>query len=194
MILREEECAPNACVQIFCMTIHIISAHAVSLNISGLSKKADGLTYQSTNWENSEQRGIWINYTQNNLMISNLSANKEGALNIITHFFFYYRVLIKIMSLLLNFRLHHVHKKPPRLHMQKQQNHVRKEKCLGNTDLMFAAVFVASPGNAVVWESQHKCQKSQTIRCGETEGHRGNSWVAMTYCIDIYNSNLSWGP
>lgn len=42
MILREKECALNACVQIFCMTIHIISVHAVSLNISGFSKKADG--------------------------------------------------------------------------------------------------------------------------------------------------------
>lgn len=192
MILREKECALNACVQIFCMTIHIISAHAVSLNISGLSKKADGPTYQSTN---SEQKCIWINYTQNNLMISNLFANKERALNVIIHFFSpYYRVLIKIMSLSLNSKLYHVHKKPPRLHMQKQQNHVRKEKCLGKTDLMFAAVFLANPGNEVVRESQHKCQKSQTIRCSETEGHRGNSWVAMTYCIDIYNTNLSRGP
>lgn len=42
MILREKECALNACVQIFCMTVHIISVHAVSLNISDFSKKADG--------------------------------------------------------------------------------------------------------------------------------------------------------
>lgn len=45
MILREEECALNACVQIFCMTIHIVSVLAVSLNISRLSKKADGLVF-----------------------------------------------------------------------------------------------------------------------------------------------------
>lgn len=42
MILREKECALNACVQIFCMTIQFISVQAVSLNISGFSKKADG--------------------------------------------------------------------------------------------------------------------------------------------------------
>lgn len=45
MILREKECALNACVQIFCMTIHIISVLAVSLNVSRLSKKADGLVF-----------------------------------------------------------------------------------------------------------------------------------------------------
>lgn len=42
MILREKECALNACVQIFCMTIHIVSVHAVSLNISGFIKKVNG--------------------------------------------------------------------------------------------------------------------------------------------------------
>lgn len=42
MILREKECALNACIEVFCMTIHIISVHAVSLKNSGFSKKADG--------------------------------------------------------------------------------------------------------------------------------------------------------
>lgn len=40
------------------------------------------------------------------------------------------------------------------------------------------------------WESQHKQQKSQTIRFGESEVHRGNSWMAMTYNIDMHNPNL----
>lgn len=42
MILMEKECALNACVQIFCMAIQIVSVRVVSLSINGFSQKEDG--------------------------------------------------------------------------------------------------------------------------------------------------------
>lgn len=71
MILREKECALNACVQIFCMTVHIISVHAVSLNISGFSKKVNvpvcDLGTKAQLMRILKKKCRQINYTQSNL-------------------------------------------------------------------------------------------------------------------------------